>query len=182
MIKPKIMVIYYREDDPCKNTSLKMVRKGYAKLVNHRSIYGKPIVLNPFSNQTLGSWFAENIDKYGVVVVDASWKRIEPKYFERIRGIHLKLPPLIAGNPINYGKPCKLSSIEAVAATLYITGFIETYESLLKLYKWMETFHNLNQELLEKYRRASTNTELEDAIREKWGTTSSETICAWREG
>lgn len=169
MIKPRIMVIYYREDDPLKNTSLKMVRKGYAKLISSRAITGKPVVLNPYSNSILGSWHRPLIEKYGIVVLDASWRRLEPVYFRGIEGLHLKLPPLIAGNPVNYGKPCILSSIEAVASTLFITGFEETYYELIRLYKWMETFHNLNHEILEKYRRAKNEKEMLEAAREKWG-------------
>ena len=169
ILEPVVLVIYYREDDPRKNTSVKMVKHGLARRIHPRPIYGKPIVLNPYSNEYLGPWCREYIRKHGVVVVDASWKKLDMRKFKGIKGYHVKLPPLLPGNPINYGKPCILSSIEAVAATLYITGYREAYNKLLGLYKWMNTFHILNQELLESYSKAGNYEELTKIIKEYWG-------------
>ncbi len=152
---PRIYVIYHREDDPRKNTSLKMVRKGLAELVDKRyrySIPRKAVILNPFAKEVLTPKDREYIIRYGIVVVDASWKKLSPRYFRGIRGLHRKLPFLVAGNPVNYGKPYMLSSIEAVTAALYITGFDEAVEKLIGLYKWMNTFITLNKELLNEYR------------------------------
>jgi len=172
--KPRILVVYYREDDPGKNTSLKLIRKGFATLVKPFNIKGKPIVLNPFSNNYLIPKHREYVDKYGLIVVDASWRKLSIDKFINIKGIHLKLPPLIPGNPVNYGKPCILSSIEAVASSLYITHYFETYYELIKLYKWMKTFDDLNKELLEQYSRVNNQEELEKIIKQYW---SKETPC-----
>jgi len=164
-----ILVVCYGEDDPGKNTSLKMIRKGFAQRTSPALIWGKPVVLNPYSAEYLGPWHREYAEKHGLVVVDASWKKLTPSYFNHVRGIHLKLPPLLAGNPVNYGKPCILSSIEAVAAAAYIMGFRELYYKLLGLYKWMNTFHTLNANLLEDYSKALNPEELAKVIEEYWG-------------
>ncbi|WFO75731.1 DUF367 family protein [Desulfurococcaceae archaeon MEX13E-LK6-19] len=164
---PKIYVVYYGEDDPKKNTALKMIRMGYA--VRTRRYCSKAIVLNPFAPKIIGPWDRPYVEKYGIVVIDASWKKLTRKYFPR-KGLHRKLPLLIAGNPVNYGKPFMLSSIEAVAAALYITGYKEQAMELAKLYKWMKTFFDLNIELLEQYSKMESEEQvikfMEELIKE----------------
>ena len=168
-MEPKIYVILYREDDPRKNTAVKMIQRGLAKPISKKGVKGVPIVLNPYSHAYCGAWLRDYVLKNGIIVIDASWKKLSCEKFIGIRGVHVKLPPLLPGNPINYGKPCMLSSLEAVCAALYITGFLEQYSKLLGLYKWMDTFHELNKALLEEYARASSDYELREKIREYWG-------------
>ncbi len=163
------MVVYMAEDDPRKNTSLKMIRYGLAIRVHLRRVRGTPLVLDPFSTEYLGPWNRGVIEKHGLLVYDCSWKKLAQHGRIRVKGLHRKLPPLLPGNPVNYAKPCMLSSIEAVAATLYITGYQDLYQKLLGLYKWMNTFHTLNKELLEEYSRAKDPMELHEIITEFWG-------------
>ncbi|MDG7016690.1 MAG: DUF367 domain-containing protein, partial [Nitrososphaerota archaeon] len=66
------------------------------------------------------------------------------------------LPILLAGNPTNYARPGMLSSLEALAAALYILGEVEEAERFLAIYKWGPTFETLNKEPLEDYRKART--------------------------
>jgi pre-rRNA-processing protein TSR3 len=168
-VEPRILVVYTAQDDPVKNTALKMVRMGLALRINPRRIRGRPVILDPYAPSYLGSWLHDAISRHGILVYDASWKRLVPSVFRRLRGYHYRLPPLLAGNPVNYAKPCMLSSIEAVAAALYITGYSEAYSRLLGLYKWMRSFHTLNGNMLRDYASAGDPETLEHVIGEYWG-------------
>jgi pre-rRNA-processing protein TSR3 len=70
------------------------------------------------------------------------------------------LPILFAGNPVNYSKATKLSTVEALAGALYIAGFKEDAKKLLSVFVWGHTFLELNANLLENYAAARDSAEI----------------------
>lgn len=140
----QLYCLHYNECDKKKCTALKLNKFNLLKIVHN--IEGKlnnAIVLNPFSQINLTIRDRDLILKYGLVVVDCSWKRIfDLKHFNF--GKERKLPPLIAANPVNYGKWEKLSSVEALAAALYLTDFYENADLLLSKFSWGFEFKKLN--------------------------------------
>ena len=161
-LKVRIYAYSLGQDEPAKCTSNKLCRFGYARrIVRVRQIPWKAVLLNPFAAKVLTSADRGYAERWGMVVVDCSWERVREVKWGRLRGIHRRLPLLLASNPVSYGKLARLSSIEALAASLYILGFKEDAERILRLYKWGEGFLKLNLEPLEAYRKALTTKDIE---------------------
>jgi pre-rRNA-processing protein TSR3 len=150
--EPAVYVLLMKQDDPRKCTAAKLARHGLAKpLFRVKQIPARSIVLNPFASEILLPRDRTLAEQSGVVVVDCSWERVQGAFALRMRGEGRRLPTLLAANPVNYAKPHKLSSVEALAAALIVMGFREVAARLLGLFKWGETFLTLNDQLLEQY-------------------------------
>jgi pre-rRNA-processing protein TSR3 len=149
---PRIMIYDYHQDDPRKCTSTKLEKLRLAEpLHNLRQIPRSAIVLNPVSNRTLSFQDRPLIQKYGLVGLDCSWNHADTVFQDNIKGENRRLPTLLAGNPTNYSIRGRLSTVEALAATLIITGFDERAKQLLASFNWGETFLTLNKEPLREY-------------------------------
>ena len=70
------------------------------------------------------------------------------------------LPLLLAANPVNWGKPGRLTTAEALATVLYLLGHEEQARSVLGAFRWGERFFELNREPLEAYAAAKSSAEL----------------------
>ena len=157
----KLYAYMLEQDDPSKCTSSKLCRFGLAERV------GKPfrrlrqaILLNPFAPKVLSVQDRLKAERWGIAVVDCSWEQVREVAWKRFPGVHRRLPLLLAGNPVSYGKLARLSSLEALAAALYILGFKEQAWRLASLYKWAPKFLELNMEPLEAYSSASSPEEI----------------------
>ena len=96
--------------------------------------------------------------KRGLAALDCSWVHAKEVFDISSHWTPRCLPYLVAANPVNYGVPTKLSTVEALSAALYITGFREQAEELLSKFKWGLQFIALNEELLEDYAQSKDST------------------------
>ena len=153
----RIVVYHARQCDPHKCSALKLKRHGLVRVVYQTRLLPKgAVVLSPFSQRAFSPSDRRRVEERGLAALDYSWERVEeappPQVFRF--GASRCLPYLIAANPVNYGTPTKLSTVEALAAALYIAGFREEAEQLLSVFKWGPQFIILNQELLDAYSKA----------------------------
>jgi pre-rRNA-processing protein TSR3 len=117
-------------------------------------------VLNPFSETAFSPADRQRIEQHGLVALDCSWEHAEKVLSGHVRGTSRCLPLLVAGNPVNFGKPTKLTTVEALAAALIIAGFEEEARELLSVFTWGHTFLDLNGERLGKYSTARNSAEV----------------------
>ena len=76
------------------------------------------------------------------------------------------MPYLIAANPVNYGKPYKLTCLEATAAALYITGQDEHAADMLTKFTWGDSFMKLNGDIIRRYQACTDPASIEAAQQE----------------
>ena len=150
----------FYQDDPKKCTAAKMVKFGLAQ--NIKKIGSKGLVLDPFAVKTLLPKDASVI--HSIVGIDCSWNLANHAFSQKFNGIKRKLPPLLAGNPVNYSKLNKLTTAEALSGSLYILGFKEQSLELLNKFKWGHTFYELNQNLLNDYSQSTTEEDIKTIV------------------
>jgi pre-rRNA-processing protein TSR3 len=158
---PRLTIYHAGQCDPKRCTGLKLKRHGLVRVVNKiRFLPRRAIVLNPFSEIAFSPADRERIEDFGLVALDCSWEHAEKVMLKHVRGTSRCLPILIAGNPVNFGKATKLTTVEALAAALHIGGFKQEAADLLSIFKWGHTFLELNQSLIENYASATDSAEI----------------------
>jgi pre-rRNA-processing protein TSR3 len=148
-------VRYEGDDDPDKCTARKLARFDLATL--HRSDRATPygVVLNPHAERALSPADATGT----LVALDCSWASAGEKRFS-LRGEHRALPYLVAANPVNFGRPLELTTVEALAAALCLFDERPQAERILSKFRWGETFLELNDEPLRRYADCEDSTEV----------------------
>jgi len=155
----ELHVYYEGDDDPAKCTARRLERFGHVELHRQRRTVPPGIVLNPFSERALSPADAEGHDR--LIGLDCSWASADEDAFD-FDGPHRALPFLVAANPVNYGRPFRLTTAEALAAALVITGHPTHAEEVMEPFRWGDTFLTLNEEPLRRYAACSTSQEVVD--------------------
>lgn len=148
----QIVIFEYRHNDPKRDTGMKLARQGLVRSLRPGDAF-KGIVLSAQGRSFLSRSDHGMVASAGIAAINCSWNRLDE--INNIPGGHLgrhrRLPFLVAANPINYGKAYKLSSAEALAAALAITGFRDEAEQLTQKFAWDHEFWKLNNELIHEY-------------------------------
>jgi pre-rRNA-processing protein TSR3 len=114
------------------------------------------MLLDPTAEQAISP---SDKDAPSLTVLDCSWEVLDTSVVEKFRN-RRALPFLLAANPLHYGRPFQLSSIEAFAAALFILGEREQAQQILSLYTWGCRFLELNAEPLSLYAEARDSAEV----------------------
>jgi pre-rRNA-processing protein TSR3 len=154
-----LFIIHAGECDRKKCTALKLARFGKATMLKRGASFPPgALSLDPFSERVLSPADAPVALRKGIVALDCSWDRVDAREFGSFfRGRRVEprsLPYLLAANPVKFGQPFRLSTLEAIAATLVIIGRMEQAQDLLGLYNWGPRFLEVNREPLADYAAA----------------------------
>lgn len=154
-----LYILDYGECEPKKCTAKKLIDKDHAKSLTKKGSLGKAgIYLNPLAEKALSLGDLEEAEKGGLRAIDCTWNDAEDKIPSY--GNQRALPYLVAANQINYGKPFRLTTVEALAAALYILGEEEQAEEILSIFSWGKHFLELNEEPLDDYQEAEDSAEI----------------------
>ncbi len=165
----KVYLVDFKQCNPKKCSGQRLFRlhkthqdwgiivKKTAKIPRHT------IILDPRSDTYLSQADKERIIKKGITILDCSWNKLQetlpkPLFTARV------LPFLIAANAINYGRPYKLSSAEALIASLYIIGEISKAQAIQK--SFTGNFISLNHYFLEIYTKAKNSQDIKQFERQ----------------
>jgi pre-rRNA-processing protein TSR3 len=153
----KLQIVHSHECDPKKCTGERLLKNALAE-----EIPGPMgILLSPFTEEALSPEDRKIGEEEGITVLDCSWNELlRSHYFPSKAPVTRALPYLVPANPVNFGRPTKLSTAEAFAGACWILGEKAQAEELMSWFKWGRTFIDLNRELLDLYAACETRQEL----------------------
>lgn len=140
----------YRDNscDPRKCTIKRLERSGLIRVLSRIShIPRNTLVLDPRAEQALSP---ADRPVRSITALDCSWEVLEQIPISAPRR-RRALPFLVAANPVNFGRPWRLSSVEALAAALVILGEPGQATLILGTAPWGIRFLELNEEPLGLY-------------------------------
>ena len=164
-----ITIFHANQCDPKKCTGIKTWQKfrqnrlpsinvmRFVKRIPHIPRFS--LILNPLAEDILSYSDHKIFVRSGLTVLDCSWNHAEEIFAKNFPNLR-RLPFLIAANPTNYGKPIKLTSVEALAAAFFVLRDKKTAKELMSIFNWGNQFLSLNSKLLKDYARCSNMEEL----------------------
>jgi pre-rRNA-processing protein TSR3 len=130
------------------------------------------LILNPLADKILCVEDQSIFLKSGLTVLDCSWNHTEEIFTKKFPNLR-RLPCLIAANPTNYGKPTKLTSVEALAAGFVLLQNEKAAKELLSVFNWGKQFLTLNSNLLSDYAACTYTEEIIEIEREYFNSENS---------
>ena len=154
-----IPLLAYRDNscDPKKCTMKKLERFGRMRIVTRIPQIPKTTLLLDPTADVLSP--ADKKWVPSITALDCSWEVLDTTNLTPWKG-RRALPFLVAANPVNFGKPFTLTSVEAISATLYILGEEAQAEAVLSKFNWGLNFLKLNAEPLAEYAAAKDSAEV----------------------
>jgi pre-rRNA-processing protein TSR3 len=152
----ELLIYHANQCDPKKCTGRKLARFKLARLTKRMNELRHCLVLSPFAEKALSQ---EDRGERCLAALDCSWAQAE-EVFARQNLKSRALPFLVAANPVNFGKPFQLSTVEALAAALVIMGYSQRAEEILAKFSWGHVFLELNREPLQEYAAAVDSSEV----------------------
>eukprot|EP00434_Breviolum_minutum_P009615 symbB.v1.2.008465.t1/scaffold474.1/size199077/8 len=173
IVRPAKLVLFeFGQNDPKMDSGVRLCRFGLAKSLRPQAGF-QGIVLSTMTQTPVSAEDREIIESSGLAGVNCSWNRLDEIPWGKLprKPQHRILPFLVAANSVNYGRPNKLNTAEAMAAALIIVGMQGQAEKLLDAFSWGEEFLRLNEEAFEVYSEAKSARDLRVAeanLMDRW--------------
>ena len=99
----------FNQCDPKRCSGARLARRGVFQKMPLKSPF-RGIVLDPEAKIPVSPADTEILEKGGMSIIDCSWARLQEIPLSQMRsGHHRLLPFMVAANPVNYGRPFKLT-------------------------------------------------------------------------
>ena len=142
----------FNQNDAKRDSGSKLVRLGMAETLKVGQSFAG-VVLSSEAQTVISREDLETVRVHGVGGVNCSWNQLDKvpsRKLGRVR-LHRILPYMVAANPVNYGRPFKMNTAEAMAASLYIVGLKQDAHDLMAQFSFGAEFLQLNRAALDAY-------------------------------
>ena len=153
-LKPsvRLAMFEFNENDPKRDSGMKMVRLGLARAIRPGSGGFRGILLTSEATRTISISDRALVEERGLGAVNCSWKKLDEKGKRKsFSGIPRLLPFLLAANSTNYGRPWRLNTAEAFVAALHLCGLIQDALIVACKFPWANEFFKINKKFFDVY-------------------------------